>query len=483
MSTKIRECVKALEKGKNLEEWLPEYGKESARLHAGYSICRLVMEYYTFYEMLAERGTPCPEASGLIEMLHGTIRSYLDWLQGEEMDQEGLSKLEADLLKLRRQVTEGMDVLTAYVDRLVIYEYVLNRLQYRFEDREMISEDSVFAQSVIQYIFGMQDNVVVNDRIHSVLGQLPVRMTKQHYFDLIRDSISVYKDSDKASLDGYLYMFRTNAMLYQTDGMKQHFKEFIPVLEEFAALDYAGMTAEEYRIYADKLRNTAARLNDITDLYMMLAQLVNSLYAILLSKAGKAVWEEIPGAVTVMRGVNQLFLRYHEDSIWSALPEDADEEEKLYWLGNQFVSLEGKQERYMDGLTTADAVLEETRKAWKDEIRELGLSDEFMRLSKLEKLSSGSNFMELEEADGQQPVTPEMARQASESLVGELEELFRHCTRHVRRAVMANTLEKMPVFFTTPQEVADYISRSLAGCDDEAEKYASKQLIQQLMES
>lgn len=46
---------------------------------------------------------------------------------------------------------------------------------------------------------------------------------------------------------------------------------------------------------------------------------------------------------------------------------------------------------------------------------------------------------------------------------------------------MANTLEKIPVFFSTPQEVADYISQSLMLCDDEAEKYASKQLIQEMM--
>ena len=54
-------------------------------------------------------------------------------------------------------------------------------------------------------------------------------------------------------------------------------------------------------------------------------------------------------------------------------------------------------------------------------------------------------------------------------------------SRLVRRAIMANTLEKIPVFFSTPQEVADYISQSLMLCDDEAEKYASKQLIQEMM--
>ncbi len=47
---------------------------------------------------------------------------------------------------------------------------------------------------------------------------------------------------------------------------------------------------------------------------------------------------------------------------------------------------------------------------------------------------------------------------------------------------MANTLEKMPVFFTSAQEVADYVMNSLSLCDDEAEKYASKQLLLEVIQ-
>ena len=46
---------------------------------------------------------------------------------------------------------------------------------------------------------------------------------------------------------------------------------------------------------------------------------------------------------------------------------------------------------------------------------------------------------------------------------------------------MANTLEKMPVFFTSAQEVADYVTDSLSSCDDEAEKYAAKQLLMEMI--
>ncbi len=70
-----------------------------------------------------------------------------------------------------------------------------------------------------------------------------------------------------------------------------------------------------------------------------------------------------------------------------------------------------------------------------------------------------------------------MADEAAGKLISEVKELFKNSSRILRRAVMANTLEKIPVFFNTPQEVADYVSLSLLQCDDEAEKYASKEII------
>ena len=52
----------------------------------------------------------------------------------------------------------------------------------------------------------------------------------------------------------------------------------------------------------------------------------------------------------------------------------------------------------------------------------------------------------------------------------------------LRRAIMANTLEHMPVFFTSGQEIADYVMAALSQCDDDAEKYAAKQLLLDVIE-
>ena len=325
-----------------------------------------------------------------------------------------------------------------------------------------------------------KDNMAINDNIRMVIGQLPVRMTRSHYFDLIRDSISVYKGSDRSALDGHLYMFRTNAMLYHTEDMEKYFTEFVPVMKEFDELDYEKMTGEMYQIYAEKLRVNASKLNDISDLYMLIQKLINGAYSMYLTNGGAEAADKIPAAQFVIRGVNDLFL-HQESDIWGEKPVPETEEEKLYQLGEHFPEIEGMQERIYESMNTADAVLEETMKTRREIIAQLGLEDSFQALQQLVQLSSGSDFVELEWKDEEEKVTPEDAEKAAEELVSELKQAFKGQSRLVRRAIMANTLEKIPVFFSTPQEVADYISQSLSLCDDEAEKYASKQLIQEMM--
>ena len=131
-------------------------------------------------------------------------------------------------------------------------------------------------------------------------------------------------------------------------------------------------------------------------------------------------------------------------------------------------------------MNMVNAVLEETAEAQKERIEQLGYTQAFRVLDMLQQLSSNSSFVALENQGEEEKVTAQQAEQAAEQLIVELKEAFKGQSRMVRRAVMANTLEKIPVFFTTPQEVADYVSQSLELCDDEAEKYASKQLLQEL---
>lgn len=479
MSSKIRNCVKEIGKGNNVEALLPEYVEQYMQLNSSYSRIKMMMEYYMFYETISEGINPyIDSAKEIADALHELVEEFFE----KKPSKEQMDEMAQKLLTLREEVVDRMQVLTAYVDCFVVYEYILNRVQYRFEDQEMIPEDSLFARDLVNFIFASQDNVTISDNIRFALGQLPMRMTRSRYFDLIRDSISVYKGSDKSSLDSFLYMFRTNAMLYKDDNMAKYFTEFVPVIKELTELDYANIDQKTYEIYEEKIRVNASKLNDVSDLYMQLGQLLNNMYGICAAEKYAEIREGIDEAELVIRGVNALFLE-KDSEIWKYSEETAveTEEDKLYWLGEQFASMEGKQENLYESMNMAGAALEEIMESQKDAIASAGLSGEFSILKKLFLLSSNSVFAELEEKALEEKVTESMADEAASQLIAECKELFAGKSRMLRRAVMANTLEKMPVFFASAQEVADYVMNSLSQCDDMAEKYAAKQLLLEIM--
>lgn len=479
MSSKIRNCVKNIESNKNVRELLPEYVEQYMKLNGSYARIKMMMEYYMFYETVSEGINPyIDSAKETAGKLHELVACFFE-KNLSPAEREGVAE---QLLELREEVVDRMQVLTAYVDCFVVYEYVLNRVQYRFEDQEMVPEDSLFARDLVNFIFSSQDNVTISDNIRFALGQLPMRMSRSRYFDLIRDSISVYKGSDKSSLDSFLYMFRTNAMLYRDENMETYFTEFVPVMEELSSLDYENINQETYEIYAEKIRINASKLNDVADLYMQLGQLINNMYGICVSDKYAEHSTEPDAPELVIRGINAMFL--DKDSIvWGYSKETPveTEEGKLYWLGEQFAAIEGKQESLYESMNLAGAALEEIQESQKEEIEGLGLVKEFRTLKKLFLLTSNSVFAELEEKALEEKVTEQMADEAASELIAECKELFQGKSRMLRRAVMANTLEKIPVFFTSAQEVADYVMNSLSQCDDMAEKYAAKQLLMEVM--
>lgn len=478
MSDSIRQCVKALDKNKNVRQMLPDYVDKCMHINYEDAKLKLMMHYYVYYEMVSEGINPYIDSA---EDTTKAVNEIIYDIYEKELSEEEMSEAADKLLKLRQNVMDKMQVLTAYVDCFVIYEYILNRVQYRFEEMKKLPDDAEFAQDVVKFIFGSKDNAAINDSIHSIIGQLPMRMTRSRYIDIIRNSISVYEGSDMSSLESFIYMFRTNSMLYKNDDMDRYFTEFIPVLDELSKVDYENITKELYDIYAEKIRNNAAKLNDVSDLYMQLGQIINELYIIAVSSKYNATPDREAAQQVVIRGINSLF-NDNESDVWKLSGQEfEDEEAKLYWLGEYFHEIEGKQEQLSDAINMTGAVLDETIDAQRDVIEELSLTKEFMYLKQMSQLSSSSVFAALDEVIDDKKVTAEDVLKVSDELTVEIKEYLKKNSRMVRRAIMANTIDKLPVFFNSPQEVADYVTMSLDQCDDEAEKYASKQLIMEMM--
>lgn len=481
MNISITKCIRELNRNHNVEEMLPEYVKQCRNYYGCHACYKLALEYFMFFENVSEEAGPLNSDE---DRILGQINSITESFFLKMPDMEGCKKLSEELLSLRKEITDRMQVLSAYVDCFSVYEYILNRLEYRFKDMEEMPEDVQFTEDVVQFIFSSKDNAAINEKVRFVIGQLPMRMLRSKYFDVIRESVSIYKGNSLSSLEGFEYMFRTNAMLYKDKNMDIYFTEFKKPLEELKNAGFEDIDITQYKNYNDIVEDNTYELLKLSDLYILFGEIVNLLYTVIAvaaytDEADRVQDKSLGVAATVIKGINVLFSGKDSD-IWRLAEEALDiEKEKLEWLSELLDELTGKQETISEILDMAEAALGQVKEVHGGAIDSLGLTENFDLLARLSLLNSNSTFAELGEDIGAEDVevTAQMADEAAGKLISEVKELFKNSSRILRRAVMANTLEKIPVFFNTPQEVADYVSLSLLQCDDEAEKYASKEII------
>lgn len=427
--------------------------KTKRRLSAAchYAYTRLALNYYMYYEVVSECSLLDNKLEPLIAEYHKLLTHFL----------EG-SRDAGRLDNLRNQVIHEMEVNTAYTDAFQAYEYVLNRLEERFEPqlvgaRVRPVNEKAAAAEIMSYITDTEDPMVMRERIQSVLGQLPVRLTRQKFFSIIAESLRVYAGGTRESLDDVLYILRSEALLNQPGDMDSGYEELHSILKECSGADYKEMTPEQYRHLTREIERAGDILTDNSGEIMLFMDLINDLYVLFLSRDSVLmdVGEE-SRLREILKGVLELFLEDGQTPIPRVLTE------KLSFL-------EGKQETYFE--------------QWMREGREEDGEDEAQR-SRIELLMSGSSFMPLQkEGDKKASMVDElMLSKELESLFLDLSQCFANQPRQFTRAVMAKILSRLPIFFRTLEETEKFIVNSLESCPDEGEKQVSIRLIRLLME-
>ena len=122
----MKDLVNNISKGKNLEVNLPKFGQEMMDVYYKYAAVRLSINHYTYNEMLNSRKD---EMNTLVKDYNDIVKKgIIGTLIGEELE-DAIIKID----NIRSSVIKVMKGLTSLVDILNIYEYVLNRIEYRFE--------------------------------------------------------------------------------------------------------------------------------------------------------------------------------------------------------------------------------------------------------------------------------------------------------------------------------------------------------------
>ncbi|MCR5205620.1 MAG: hypothetical protein K6E47_11240 [Lachnospiraceae bacterium] len=374
----------------------------------------LAMDYYS----LKERDKELEGEKGFERS--NDIRFRLETLiKGCFEDFEGLSSLGSRAEELRAELKNKVEILVRKIDRLELEHYVEIRKEVPDEKPEYADDDDA-ARAVLRSIFGVNDNTLINERIRMAVYELPVRMTKVRFYDILKNSLKIYIGISSDVLARMMYM------LYSTSGLKGD--------EEFAGEDITkadvSLLQEEY----DYLNDLASICNYICVLGRVSDNIRNE---------GRKKVEDLLKLIEASSGLDEKSNADEAEKILSRLEGILEE------LSERRLVLEAKLESYLESGSRPD--------------------EEAVKLESMRRLMSSSVYAELE-ADSFGNADEKEVDSAFERFSEELDKAFKTGNRALNRARQAAVLSTLPVFFNSKADVMNYVRESLSACSNVHEK-------------
>lgn len=458
--------VKELLKAKRVENNLPQYTDGLMSLYKRVAFLRLAFNYYTFseiyYELSDDKKSICADEVKVLQEL--IINTVLE-------NNMTFSEAEDKITALRNEIISKMDAVTAYTDKLSLYEYILNRVEFKFTDCEFDNNyyKNHFENDIYNYVILDKDNSAINMKLSMVMGELPMRLSRNKFFDILRDSFSIYKGSEKMAVEDFIYRIKTAGGIYSTKEMENKYPKLKKAVEELSKVNYSDISEKEYTLYRDKLDVVAGLAMDYGDSFIILAEIVNDIYSILLCDNASFIGEENDKLKAII------------EYCYSAIEEN--EEPDTIWA-EKFVEFEGIQEKLRYMLDAPENALQEIYNINEAAINEGKMTESFNKLFRVNKLQSSSTFVTFNEEDNlKEEADDEYINKAVDLLISDFSNCFENSSRTYMRAVMAGVISNVPAYFNNLTEFQDYVHVSLNQCNDEAEQKACMTLINMLIAS
>ena len=428
------------------------------------SLARIAMNLPVYLDMgeeLSDEYTRISKLSAAYCGLLGRVNKELVSGLDEKREEEALS--------LRKESTQIMELLSAYTDRFTVYEYVLNRLEYRFSGASLEAgySDEDMTQEILQKLSSETDQTVRQSMLVSIIEQLPMRMTRKRFFQVLAEGMDAYKGSDKEAVDGQLFMLRTAAMLEEPAEFKQSFPAFYEVVETFKQAPLSTVTSMdshkglrlENKLH-DMLADAMEELNSQMDRMLLLQELINDLCVVTMTEG--CTWTEQHKTCSSI--------------ISFTLTPGTDEAA----LNAMLTALEGIQEQYSMTFQEKSTLVDELMQSSKEQLSEQGMLETFSKLEVLSKLLSSSRFADIEQKQESETVEASYIEEQTAALISELETFLKSSSKPLARAVMAKLVTMVPLFIRDYNQLEEYIQNSLSSCSDVAEKLACIEIIRSL---
>lgn len=464
MQKQDRLVIKQLGNKQNVEENLPKYAQFMSKTYLEYSMIQLAMNLYTLKERTQEyisQDSYVEEALYLIQKYSGFY--VLD--HKYENRKEDLIKIH----EVRDKITARMRILTSYTDALQIYEYILNRIEYSYELADEDIDLEEYGKKLFQYIFDGNDKMVINSKIQMVVAQLPVRITKNRFYDIINESLKIYTGSECSTVDDFAETIRACSGLYRPEGFDTEYPYLSELLKSLEGLNYTSLSKEDWQIYVDKLHEAASYIENIVTDYLLLEDIVNELYAVMASCI--YVSEE-----TKEMGYAVKILECVLEAMANETPIDEMAEDC-------FFALEGTPETLSEKLMQGEGLLFDVWAGQQQKLTELSLMNQYADLNLISKLLCNSVFIDLK-PDSLEPeiADKDYVNKVRDRLLEEFSASFAANPKLINRARMAMVLGNVPVFFNSQQEIQDYLNYALEHCNNSSELKAVIAILDEMME-
>lgn len=253
------------------------------------------------------------------------------------------------------------------------------------------------------------------------------------------------------------------------EGVGEYFNEIHEFAGSLDTCTFSDMSEAKFRELYDSLEKNGRMIEEIADLYVDIQMVLNSLYCYLLSYSEQNFSDGSEEAcLDILKSLHRMFT----EKEWKVIPEETV---------SKLVLTEGKQEKLAEDMMQLQGVFYELIEGHQDKIANLGLTEEFTRLEMEQQLLAVSGtFIDFHTEEEDSIADEAYVLEKTEALIAKLTERFAKQEMCVNRAVIAATISKFPVFFTSSKEVEEYVREALTRCQDVAERQASMNLIQYL---
>ncbi|MBQ9234039.1 MAG: hypothetical protein IJ167_08415 [Lachnospiraceae bacterium] len=462
----VKKIIGEIKSDINKEANIREYSKLLFEKYNYYAMVKMSMNYYTMKEIISEMTDKNSDVCKYFDVLSRLVKNNI--IDKKPVDEEAVTAVK----QIRDNIEYKMKILTSYTDGYEIYEYILNRIEAKVKDEIEEVDISLLSDKMYSYVFNESDKMVINSKLQLLMAQLPVRMTKSKFCDVVENTLALYKGGEKSSLDEFCDMLRTSSLITKPKGFETEYPFLYHVYTDLAAADYKELTEDEFDALNNRLNEAATIINEEASNYILMQEIANDIYTILLTiEETVEANEKLPAYNAALNIIDRVL----DEDDFEALSET---------LMDSFISMEGAQEDVTESIMPLEAAFDDIYVGKNDDIKSYGLADRFDVLDKISRLLSTSLFIDVEKSlrSESDMVDDAYYNETKDKLINDFMNLFNDCERMVIRSIMCKILAAMPIFLNSKQEIKDYFDYTLSGCKDMSELTACNKLISEMIE-